>query len=62
MADRSLDQQCTVTRPGLSYVSSGFAVEMLINIVSHPLGKYAPTKDDDSQSKKNAYFDEGMGF
>ena len=30
-------------RPGLSYVSSGFASELLINIVSHPMGNNAPS-------------------
>ena len=42
MKDRTLDQQCTVTRPGLSYVSSGFATELLVNIISHPMGNNAP--------------------
>lgn len=38
MRQRSLDQQCTVTRPGLSGITSGLAVELLASIQNHHLG------------------------
>uniref|UniRef100_A0A5B7AY90 Ubiquitin-like modifier-activating enzyme ATG7 n=1 Tax=Davidia involucrata TaxID=16924 RepID=A0A5B7AY90_DAVIN len=47
-ANRTLDQQCTVTRPGLAPIASALAVEHLVGILHHPHGIFAKAEFADS--------------
>lgn len=52
-ANRTLDQQCTVTRPGLAPIASALAVELLVGILHHPSGIKAKAEFANSMESGN---------
>ncbi|XP_022724540.1 ubiquitin-like modifier-activating enzyme atg7 [Durio zibethinus] len=53
-SNRTLDQQCTVTRPGLAPIASALAVELLVGILHHPHGIFAEAEIANSHSGGNS--------
>jgi ubiquitin-like modifier-activating enzyme ATG7 len=48
LKDATLDQQCTVTRPGVATLASAMLVELFVSILQHPLRARAPATSDES--------------
>ncbi|XP_053611614.1 ubiquitin-like modifier-activating enzyme ATG7 [Plodia interpunctella] len=61
MKDRTLDQQCTVTRPGAAAVAGALAVELLVTMLQHPLRLDAPAAYNLNEETENSQSEGVLG-
>lgn len=53
--DRTLDQQCTVTRPGVSSLAASLVAELMVSVLQHPLRGHAPAEGVSDTNKTASY-------
>ncbi|EMR64073.1 putative autophagy-related protein 7 protein [Eutypa lata UCREL1] len=60
--DLTLDQQCTVTRPGIAAIASALLVELLTSLLQHPLGAHAPAPATTGSPDSGSEDDHALGI